>query len=117
MEWKVGQASSAEKGKDWLLQVPQPSRFQHHQFRVEGGVVAFAVLAAQVGGQQMVGDFAEIAGQVLMRLFRSDNCVKNHFYSKLRKAIRRLNKLIHDVFPTQHKFIRESVLSRIIKTT
>ena len=23
---------------------------------------------------------------------RSDNCVKNHFYSKLRKAVRRLNR-------------------------
>jgi len=26
--------------------------------------------------------------------FRSDNGVKNHFYSRLRKAIRKLNKII-----------------------
>lgn len=65
----------------------------------------------------MVGDFSKTARQVDLLLFRSDNCVKNHFYSKLRKAVRRLNKLITDFFPTQHKFIRESVLSKIIKTT
>jgi len=29
---------------------------------------------------------------------RTDNCVKNHFYSKLRKAVRKLNKIIHDNF-------------------
>jgi len=65
----------------------------------------------------MVSDFAKTARKVDLFLLRSDNCVKNHFYSKLRKAVRRLNKLIHDCFPTQHKFIRESVLSKIIKTT
>ena len=26
---------------------------------------------------------------------RSDNCVKNHFYSKLRKGLRKVNKKIH----------------------
>jgi hypothetical protein len=26
--------------------------------------------------------------------FRSDNGVKNHFYSRLRKALRKLNKII-----------------------
>jgi hypothetical protein len=26
---------------------------------------------------------------------RTDNCVKNHFYSKMRKGIRKLNKIIY----------------------
>lgn len=65
----------------------------------------------------MVCDFTKTAWQVQYLLLRSDNCVKNHFYSKLRKAVRRLNKLITDYFSTQHKFIKESVLSRIVKTT
>jgi hypothetical protein len=31
--------------------------------------------------------------------------------------VRRLNKLITDYFSTQHKLIKESVLSKIVKTT
>ena len=46
---------------------------------------------------------------------RSDNCVKNHFYSKLRKSLRRLNKIIQDVLK-KHLPIRGAVLSRIMKT-
>jgi hypothetical protein len=34
---------------------------------------------------------------------RSENCIKNHFYSKLRKAVRRLNKLIIEKLKTQYK--------------
>ena len=32
---------------------------------------------------------------VLENQFRTDNCVKNHFYSKLRKGLRSLNKKIN----------------------
>jgi hypothetical protein len=35
----------------------------------------------------------------------------------LRKAVRRLNKLITDYFSIQHKYIKENVLSKIVKTT
>lgn len=31
-------------------------------------------------------------------LFRTDNGVKNYLYSKLRKGLRRLNKIIHEHF-------------------
>ena len=64
----------------------------------------------------MVGNFTKTARKVPIYLLRSDNCVKNHFYSKLRKSVRRLNKLIHDFFPEEFKLIKESVLSKIIKT-
>ncbi len=37
--------------------------------------------------QRMSGRYVQIYG-------RTDNCVKNHFYSNLRKAIRKLNKFI-----------------------
>ena len=33
-------------------------------------------------------------GPVKNAIIRSDNCVKNHFYSKLRKSTRKLNKII-----------------------
>lgn len=84
---------------------------------MEQGRGADSVPDACVNRQQVVSDFTETARQVKPPLFRTDNCVKNHFYSKLRKAVRRLNKIINDSFPTQFKFIRESVLSKIIKTS
>lgn len=34
---------------------------------------------------------------------RTDNCVKNHFYSNLRKAIRKLNKVIAQNFKPEIK--------------
>ena len=45
---------------------------------------------------------------------RTDNCVKNHFYSKLRKAIRKLNKIIHDNFRKEFKEIKITILYKII---
>ena len=33
-------------------------------------------------------------GRYELTKHRTDNCVKNHFYSNLRKAIRKLNKTI-----------------------
>ncbi len=32
------------------------------------------------------------AWEVCLFLLRADNCVKNHFYSKLRKALRKINR-------------------------
>jgi hypothetical protein len=40
-------------------------------------------------------DFEQAAGKVGFIGGRSDNCVKNHFYSKLRKSLRSINKKIH----------------------
>lgn len=34
---------------------------------------------------------------------RTDNCVKNHFYSKMRKAIRKLNKIIYQYYKKELK--------------
>lgn len=46
----------------------------------------------------MGSDCAADARPVLTNLYRTDNCVKNHMYSKLRKAIRKLNKTIAKEF-------------------
>lgn len=43
----------------------------------------------------MVGHCTSFARKVNINLKeRTDNGVKNHFYSKLRKAVRRINKMI-----------------------
>ena len=48
---------------------------------------------------------------------RTDNCVKNHFYSKMRKAIRKLNKVIHQYFRKELKEIKFTVLYKIVEAT
>ena len=47
---------------------------------------------------------------------RNDNCVKNHFYSKLRKALRHLNKSIKKNFKKQFREIKIASLYKIIET-
>ena len=48
---------------------------------------------------------------------RSDNCIKNHFYSRLRKTLRRLNKLIVEYMLKQHEPIRTSAISRLTEAS
>lgn len=60
---------------------------------------------------------SEDGGQVKTIIYRTDNCVKNHFYSKLRKSIRKLNKVISKKLKKQAKEIRPTVLYKIIEAT
>lgn len=50
-----------------------------------------------------------------MLLCRTDNCIKNHFYCTLRKALRRINKFIN--LPKnkgKYKEIKNIILSKVI---
>lgn len=49
--------------------------------------------------------------------YRSDNCVKNHFYSKIRKSARKLNKIIHEIHKEEYRPIKNCMLSKIIEIT
>lgn len=46
---------------------------------------------------------------------RSDNCVKNHFYSKLRKALKKINKAIALAARKDLRDIKPNVLYRIVE--
>lgn len=48
--------------------------------------------------------------------YRSDNAVKNHYHSKLRKGIRRINHRINAFLKGQHKFLRNNIISKIVQT-
>lgn len=63
----------------------------------------------------MVCHLPETPRQVLRPPPRSDNCVKNHFYSKLRKSVRRLNKFIADYLHKTHDYISPRLLSKIVE--
>lgn len=46
--------------------------------------------------------------------YRTDNAIKNHFYSTLRRSLRRINKLLGSKNSTsQMRDIKPSVLSKI----
>jgi hypothetical protein len=62
------------------------------------------------------GDFDAVEGQVGMGLCRTDNNIKNHFYSTLRRSLRRLNKLLGEKNAThQMREIKPSILTIILK--
>lgn len=48
---------------------------------------------------------------------RNDNCVKNHFFSRLRKGLRKLNKIIVQEYKKTIKEIKNIVLYKIIEVT
>lgn len=48
---------------------------------------------------------------------RNDNFIKNHFFSKMRKALRRINKEILVHFGKSIKPIRESIIFKIMEIT
>lgn len=57
----------------------------------------------------------EVRVKVHANTFRTDNCVKNHFYSKLRKALKKINKVISHVYRKEIKEIKPNVLYRIVE--
>jgi len=56
-----------------------------------------------------------LSWQVLSLLNRTDNYLKNHFYSKLRKALRHLNKIIKTYFRKLFKEIQIGTVYKIIE--
>ncbi len=63
----------------------------------------------------MEGNLTTLHRKVLSPLCRTDNDIKNHFYSTLRKSLRRLNKAIGERNSTSHmREIKPSVLSSIM---
>lgn len=43
--------------------------------------------------------------------------MKNHFYSKLRKSLRRLNRAIHHKYKKEYRDFKLPLLNRIVETT
>lgn len=62
----------------------------------------------------MGADSKQAGRKVLLLRDRSDNCVKNHFYSKLRKGLRKINKKINKYLKRDYKEIKTATLYRII---
>lgn len=65
----------------------------------------------------MGGNWRPVGGQVPSVLLRTDNEVKNHFYSILRKALRKINRVIADELRKELKEIKPNVLYRIVEVS
>lgn len=65
----------------------------------------------------MGGHRQQIGRAVSSGLSRSDNCVKNHFYALLRKALRKINRVIQLQFRKEYKQFNPTVLYRIVEVT
>lgn len=63
-----------------------------------------------INGRKFPGSYQD--GIYLFLYLRTDNAIKNHFYSTLRRSLRRINKLLGDKNSTlQVKDIKPGVLS------
>lgn len=45
---------------------------------------------------------------------KNDNCVKNHFYSRLRKMVRKLNRIIQYYFKKTFKTIPNAAIYKLV---
>ena len=48
--------------------------------------------------------------EVILGLDRTDNSVKNHFYSRLRKSLKKINQVYADEFHKDYKEIKPPIL-------
>lgn len=69
---------------------------------------------AQPEGEQ-VGVDRTPAAEVALSVDRSDNSVKNHYHSRLRRALRKINRCISDQLGSHCKLLKINMLSRIIQ--
>lgn len=95
-----------------LVQPPEP-RSQQEALGGRGG--AETVPTAQTARQPLEGYLASLRRKVPLPPLRTDNDIKNHFYSTLRRSLRRLNKISGEKNSTsQMREIKPSVLSTIM---
>lgn len=111
----VNLVSAAARGPFALTQVSEPREFTCEAGRVVSRGGGTAVRAAQPAGQPL-GRNRPRARQVLCPSPRSDNAVKNHYHSKLRRALRKLNRLLHDWLRPEFKPLKNNIVAKIIQT-
>jgi len=63
-------------------------------------------------------NFVNVSGKVFMMRYRTDNSIKNQFYSTVRRCLRKINRLRGDKNSTINmKTVKPSVLSKIVENT
>lgn len=110
-----GLASNAARGTSHAIQVVQPSQPWNQQQLLESAGWAATLRGPQASRQQVEGHLQIICRQVLPLLCRTDNSIKNHFYSTIRRCLRRINKFQGEKNSTlKMRNIKPYVLSKIL---
>ena len=55
--------------------------------------------------------------KVKLTLDRTDSSVKNHFYSRLRKSLKKINQVLAEKFRKEYKEIKPSLLFKIVEVS
>lgn len=78
---------------------------------------AGALSTSQREWQPLGSHLPESPREVHFGLWRSDNCVKNHFYSRLRKSLRTVNRIAKQFLKKQVKEISDVVIYKLTEAT
>lgn len=73
-----------------------------------------ATSPSQWNGQPMGSNFTTTTRKVIHHKFRTDNCVKNHFYSYFRKCIKNVNYSLSIVSERKLRPLKLSIMNKII---
>lgn len=108
-------ASNVVKGVSGPIQMVQPPQSRNQQRLLEPEGRESTLWVTQAARQQMEDHIQAIPRQVAPSLSRTDNSIKNHFYSTIRRCLRRINKLQGEKNSTlKMRTIKPYVLSKIL---
>lgn len=111
--WEKWQAVSGKVSLS-IFQISQPLRLQNMQAKMEKLRGITATSSSQRNGQPMGSDFTTTARKVIHHKFRTDNCVKNHFYSYFRKCIKNVNYSLSIVSERKLRPLKLNIINKII---
>lgn len=100
---KAGTENNAKKGNCLTIQIHLSYRHFTIQVQLDARRRTKAHRTAQWTRKQMGHHWTTNRRQVTLILSRTDNSVKNHFYSLLRKALRKVNIALQQSFRTDIK--------------
>lgn len=110
-----GQGNSADRGTFGQMQMVQPPQPRNQQQLLEPAGRAQVVRGPQDPRQQVEGHLQRVHRQVRIPSDRTDNSIKNHFYSTIRRCLRRINKFQGEKNSTlKMRNIKPYVLSKIL---
>lgn len=94
----------------------QSSQSHYQKIIMESRGRTISIRVAKETWESMERYFLHAKGKVNSMRFRTDNSIKNHFYSTLRRSLRRLNKLSGEKNSTNHlRQIKPSVLTNVLQ--
>jgi len=109
--------NSRQKRQAVQRTLPQPSQGRHLQVKVDPPRGKPTNPAPLLAWQSVGHDFKIDTRQVKLFWCRSENCVKNMLYSRMRRSVRLLNRFIFLNYRKQLKEINISFIYRLIDFT